>query len=58
MFFKSLLLALSLCSVTLSQQVAQDPGTYGPALETVHLYNDEFVTGMSRVQNTLVPERI
>ena len=49
MFSKHLLLALSLGSVISTQQVAQDTGTYGPALETVHLYNDEFVTGMSRL---------
>jgi hypothetical protein len=28
-----------------AQQVAQDPGGYGPALETVHLYYDEWPIG-------------
>jgi len=28
-----------------AQQLASDPGVYGPALELVHLYNDEFPTG-------------
>ncbi|KAI9812590.1 MAG: hypothetical protein M1827_004579 [Pycnora praestabilis] len=30
-----------------AQQLAQDPGAYGPALEIAHLYNQEFVTGIA-----------
>ncbi len=32
--------------VVVSQQVASDPGVYGPALEAVHYYYDEWPTGM------------
>ena len=29
------------------QEVASDPGVYGPPLEIVHLYYDQFPTGRS-----------
>jgi len=46
MLFTALLLALSLGTITLAQQIARDPGTAGSPIEVVHLYNDEFVTGI------------
>ncbi|MCJ1246190.1 hypothetical protein MMC30_003395 [Trapelia coarctata] len=30
-----------------AQQISRDPGLYGPTLELVHLYNDEFPTGIA-----------
>jgi hypothetical protein len=45
---------LSLCVLTLSallptlsstQRIRSDPGVAGPALEIVHLYNDQWPTG-------------
>lgn len=42
----NLLASLALLSTT-SAQVISDPGTYGPALELVHLYYDEWPTGVA-----------
>lgn len=36
---------LSTSALLTFAQVPQDPGVYGPALETVHLYYDEWPTG-------------
>ena len=42
----SVLSFLSLTALLASAQpVAQDPGVYGPALQTVHLFYDEWPTG-------------
>lgn len=30
-----------------AQQLASDPGIFGPKIELVHIYNDEFATGAS-----------
>ena len=30
-----------------SQQVVSDPGVFGPPIELVHLYNDDFPSGMT-----------
>ncbi|MCJ1280913.1 hypothetical protein MMC26_000230, partial [Xylographa opegraphella] len=30
-----------------AQALASDPGVYGPAIELVHIYNDEFPTGIA-----------
>ncbi|MCJ1434720.1 hypothetical protein MMC27_004090 [Xylographa pallens] len=30
-----------------AQTLARDPGVYGPAIELVHIYNDEFPTGIA-----------
>ena len=40
-----LAVATSLGHCVSAQNVPLDPGTYGPALELVHLYYDEFPTG-------------
>lgn len=29
-----------------AQQLASDPGVLGPPLELVHIYNDQFASGM------------
>ena len=42
---KALLLALGLV-LPVTAQVARDSGVAGPPIELVHLYNDEFPTGM------------
>lgn len=39
------LLSVSLLSAS-AQQLSRDPGVYGPPLELVHLYGDEFPTGL------------
>jgi hypothetical protein len=40
------LLALASASIlSNAQELIRDPGVYGPALEVVHLYYDEFPTG-------------
>ena len=36
-----------------AQQVSRDPVVYGPALELVHLYSDELLTGQSLVEALL-----
>jgi len=42
----TLLAGLALLS-SASAQIRSDPGTYGPPLELVHLYNDEWPTGVA-----------
>ena len=44
--FQSLALVGFLASLSTSQ-IISDPGVYGPPLEIVHLYNDEWPTGAS-----------
>lgn len=41
-----LLIAATLAAVAATQQVASDPEVHGPSLELVHLYYDEFPTGI------------
>ena len=41
-------LILPLCALSVSsQQLVSDPGVFGPSIEMVHLYNDEFPSGMT-----------
>ena len=41
-------LILPFCALSVSsQQVVSDPGVFGPSIELVHLYNDEFPSGMT-----------
>ena len=41
-------LILPLCALSVSsQQIVSDPGVFGPSIELVHLYNDEFPSGMT-----------
>lgn len=42
---KALLLSLVILSSNAAQKILSDPGTYGPQLEIVHLYQDEWPTG-------------
>lgn len=44
--FRSTLTALASASL-LSAQLITDPGVYGPEIELVHLYYDEFPTGIA-----------
>jgi len=42
------LLILSLWAISISsQQVVSDPGVFGPPIELVHIYNDEFPSGIT-----------
>ena len=36
-----------------SQEIASDSGVLGPPLELVHVYNDEFPTGVLRLTSGL-----
>ena len=41
-------LILPLCALSVSShQIVSDPGVFGPSIELVHLYNDEFPSGMN-----------
>jgi len=44
---KSTLIALLSSSLAVAQQIAQDPGVRGPALEITHLFNDQMPTGIA-----------
>lgn len=44
MLSASILIALLVPALS-SAQIIKDPGVYGPPLEVVHLYNDQWPTG-------------
>ncbi|KAF1837304.1 major royal jelly protein [Decorospora gaudefroyi] len=45
--FSILNLGLSLAALSSAQQIRSDPGVAGPPLEIVHLYNDQWPTGIT-----------
>ena len=45
MHYSNLILFSSFVLSASAQALASDPGVYGPAIELVHIYNDEFPTG-------------
>ena len=47
MYSSTILSVFILVLFASAQQIASDPGVYGPQLELVHIYNDEFPTGIS-----------
>lgn len=54
MYVLNLLTAFAALAVAQQQDpgVVSDPGTYGPAVEIVHLYYDEWPTGMNDLPNS------
>ena len=47
MIYQGFLLLLFCALSVSSQQVVSDPGVFGSPIELVHLYNDEFPSGMT-----------
>jgi hypothetical protein len=45
MFWTTLLVLAGICTLSNCQELITDPGVYGPELEVVHLYYDQFPTG-------------
>ena len=47
MMHQGFLILLSCALSVSSQQIVSDSGVFGPSIELVHLYNDEFPSGMN-----------
>lgn len=58
MMYQGFLVLLFCALSVLSQQIVSDPGVFGPSIELVHLYNDEYPSGMTLAKPDQVPCRL
>lgn len=56
MLYQSLLTLSFWVLLVSSQQVVSDPGVFGPLIELVHIYNDEFPSGNIDSQQVYVSQ--